>query len=120
LGAGTLLVCLSQCAIPFCTLSLSKQFSVKIEKIEDDKDEDVEIHFLSPSPSKAGLLQYTPSQVPTIIPQKQGSDLQPGEDILPLKYSLRRSTHETRVSYREGNIYEEDCHPTDVLRCPEW
>jgi len=33
---------------------------------------------------------------------------------------LRRSTRETRVSHREGNIYEEDCHSTDVLRHPEW
>ena len=109
----------SESPSPSPLLTLPKQSSVKIEEVEDDKDEDVEIHFLSPPPSKAGLLQYTPSQVPTIIPQKQGSDLQPGEDILPLKYSLRRSTHETRVSYREGNIYEEDCHSTDVLRRPE-
>jgi len=33
---------------------------------------------------------------------------------------LRRSTCETRVPHREGNIYGEDHHPTDVLRCPEW
>jgi len=33
---------------------------------------------------------------------------------------LRRSTHKTRVPHREGNVYGEDCHPTDVLRCPEW
>jgi len=33
---------------------------------------------------------------------------------------LRRSTHETRVPHREGNIYREDYHPTDVLRRPEW
>jgi len=33
---------------------------------------------------------------------------------------LRRSTRETRVPYREDNVYREDCHPTDVLRCPEW
>jgi len=33
---------------------------------------------------------------------------------------LRRSTHKTRVPHREGNVYEEDHHPTDVLRCPEW
>jgi len=33
---------------------------------------------------------------------------------------LRRSIYETRVPHREGNIYGEDCYPTDVLRCPEW
>jgi len=33
---------------------------------------------------------------------------------------LRRSTCETRVPHREDNIYEEDRHPTDVLRCSEW
>jgi len=33
---------------------------------------------------------------------------------------LRRSTHKTQVPHREGNIYGEDCHPTDVLRRPEW
>jgi len=33
---------------------------------------------------------------------------------------LRRSTHETRVPHREGNVYGEDHYPTDVLRCPEW
>jgi len=33
---------------------------------------------------------------------------------------LRRSTCETRVLHREGNIYREDCHPIDVLRRPEW
>jgi len=33
---------------------------------------------------------------------------------------LRRSICETRVPYREGNIYEEDHHPTDVLRRSEW
>ena len=32
---------------------------------------------------------------------------------------MRRSIRETRVPYREGNIYGEDHHPTDVLR-PEW
>jgi len=46
-------------------------------KIEDVEDEDVEIHSPSPPPPKASPLQYTPSQVPTIIPQKRGSDPQP-------------------------------------------
>jgi len=43
---------------------------VKIEEVEDNKDEDVEMHSPSPPPPKAGPLQYTPSQVPTVIPQK--------------------------------------------------
>jgi len=90
---------------------------VKIKEIEDDEDEDVEMH--SPSPLLLKLVPHSPSQVPTVIPQKQGSDPQPGKDVPPLRYSLRRSTHGTRVSHREGNIYEEDCHSTDVLRRPE-
>jgi len=72
------------------------------------------------SPPKAGLLQYTPSQVPTAISQKQGSDPQPGEDVPPLRYGLRRSTCETRVPHRADNIYGEDYHLTDILRYPEW
>jgi len=32
----------------------------------------------------------------------------------------RKSTHKTRVSYREGNIYEEDYYPTNILRYSEW
>jgi len=100
-------------------LTLPKWSSVKIEEVEDDEDEDVEIYSLSPPP-EAGPSQYTPSQVPTVIPQKQGSDPQLGEDALPLRYGLRRSTCETRVPHREGNIYREDCHSTDVLRRPEW
>jgi len=93
---------------------------VKIEEVEDIEDEDVEIHFPSPSPPEASPSQYTLSQVPTVIPQKQGSDPQPGEDIPPLRYGLRKSTCETRVPHREGNVYGENCHPTDVLRRPEW
>jgi len=67
-----------------------------------------------------GPSQYTPSQVPTVIPQKCSSDPQPGEDIPPMRYGLRRSTCETRVPHREGNIYGENHHPIDVLRRPEW
>ena len=78
------------------------------------------MHSPSPSPPEAGPLQYTPPQVPTVIPQKRGSDPQLGEDVPPLRYSLRRSTHETRGPHREGNIYGEDRHPTDVLRHSEW
>jgi len=96
-------------------LTLPKQSSVKIEEVED-----VEIHFPSPSSPEAGLSQYTLPQVPTVIPQKQGSNLQPEEDVPPLKCGLRRSTHETRVPHREGNIYGENRHPTDVLRHSEW
>ena len=96
-------------------LTPPKQSLVKIKEVED-----VEMYSPSSPPPEASFSQYTPSQVPTIIPQKQGSDPQPGKDISPLRYSLRRSTHETRVPHREDNIYEEDCHSTNVLRCPEW
>jgi len=48
-------------------LTLPKQSSVKIEEIEDDKDEDIEMYSLSPSPPEASPSQYTPSQVPTVI-----------------------------------------------------
>jgi len=64
--------------------------------------------------------QAVPLQVPTVIPQKRSSDPQLGEDVPPIRYSLRRSTCETRVPHREDNIYGEDRHPTDVLRRPEW
>ena len=47
-----------------------KQSSVKIEEVEDDEDKDIEMHSPSPPPPKAGPLQYTSSQVPTVIPQK--------------------------------------------------
>jgi len=97
-----------------------KQSLVKIEEVEDIEDEDIEMHSPSSSPPEAGLSQYTPPQVPTVIPQKQGSDPQPGEDVPPLRYGLRRSTCETKVPHREDNIYGEDRHPTGVLRCPEW
>ena len=100
---------------PSPPLTSPKWSSVKIEEVKD-----VEMHSPSPSPPEAGPLQYTPPQVPTVIPQKRGSDPQLGEDVPPLRYSLRRSTHETRGPHREGNIYGEDRHPTDVLRCPEW
>jgi len=46
-------------------LTLPKWSSVKIEEVED-----VEIHSPSPSPPKADPSQYTPPQVPTVIPQK--------------------------------------------------
>jgi len=101
-------------------LTPPKQSSVKIKEVEDDEDENVEMHSLSPSSPEAGPSQYTPSQVLTVIPQKQGSDLQPEEDVSLLRYGLRRLTHETRVPHRKGNIYEEDHHPTDILRYPEW
>jgi len=110
----------SESPSPSPLLTPPKRSSVKIEEVEDIEDEDIEMHFPSPSPPEAGLSQYTPSQVPTVIPQKRGSDPQPGEDVPPLRYGLRRSTHETRVPHREDNIYEEDRYPTDVLRYPEW
>ena len=105
---------------PSSPLILPKQFSVKIKEVEEVEDKDVEMYSQSPSSPEAGPSQYTFPQVLTIISQKQGSDPQLEEDIPPLRYSLRRSTHETKVSHREGNIYREDCHPTDVLRHPEW
>ena len=91
-----------------------KQSSVKIEEVED-----VEMHFPSPSSPKASPSQYTPPQVSTVIPQKQGSNLQPGEDVPSLRYGLRRSTCETRVPHKEGNIYKENRYPTDILRHPK-
>jgi len=109
----------SESPFPSSPLTPPKWSSVKIEEVEDDEDEDVEMHSPSSPPPEAGPSQYTPSQVPTVIPQKQGSDLQPGEDVFPLRYGLRRSTCETRVPHKEGNIYGEDCHPTNVLRRPE-
>jgi len=42
------------------------------------------------------------------------------DNVPPLRYGLRRLTYETRVPHKEGNIYEKDCYPIDVLRCPEW
>jgi len=74
----------------------------------------------SPSPPEAGPSQYTPPQVPTVIPQKRGSDPQPGENVPPLRYGLRRSTCETKVPHREDNIYGEDRYSTNVLRRSEW
>jgi len=110
----------SESPSPSPPLTPPKQFSVKIEEVKDNEDKDIKMHSLSPPLPEASPLQYTPSQVPTIIPQKQSSDPQPGEDVPPLRYGLRRLTCETRVPHREGNIYREDCYPTDVLRCPEW
>jgi len=101
-------------------LTPPKWSSIKIEDVEDVKDKDVEIHFPSPPPPEAGPSQYTPPQVPTVIPQKYGSDPQPGEDVPPMRYGLRRSTRETRVPQREGDIYGENHYPIDVLRRPEW
>jgi len=51
-------------------LTPPKRSSVKIKEVEDVEDEDVEMHSPSPSPPEAGLSQYTPPQIPTIIPQK--------------------------------------------------
>jgi len=110
----------SESPSPSPPLTPPKRSSVKIEEVEDNEDEDVKIYSPSLSPPEAGPSQYTPSQVPTVIPQKQSSNPQPGEDIPPLRYGLRRSTHETRVPHREGTVYGENRHPTDVLRRPEW
>ena len=45
---------------PSSPLILPKQFSVKIEEVEDVEDKDVEMLSPSPSPSEAGPSQYTP------------------------------------------------------------
>jgi len=110
----------SESPSPSPPLTPPKQSSVKIEEVEDVEDEDVEMHSPSPPPPEAGPSQYTPPQVPTVIPQKHGSNPQLGEDVPPMRYGLRRSTRETRVPHREGNIYGENCHLIDVLRHPEW
>jgi len=110
----------SESPSPSPPLISPKWSSVKIKEVEEVEDKDVEMYLQSPSSPEASPSQYTFPQVLTIISQKQGSDPQLEEDIPPLRYSLRRSTHETKVSHREGNIYREDCHPTDVLRHPEW
>jgi len=60
----------SESPSPSPLLISPKQFSVKIEEIEDIEDEDVEMHSPSPSSPEAGPSQYTPPQVPTVIPQK--------------------------------------------------
>ena len=52
------------------TLTPPKRSSVKIEEVEDDEDKNIEMHSPSPPPPEAGSSQYTPSQVPTVIPQK--------------------------------------------------
>ena len=110
----------SESLSPSPPLTLPKWSLVKIEEVEDDEDEDVEMHSPSPPSPEADPSQYIPSQVPTVIPQKRGSDPQPGKDVPPLRYGLRRSIHESRIPHREGNIYKEDRHPTDVLRHPKW
>jgi len=110
----------SESLSPSPPLTLPKWSSVKIEEVEDDENKDIEMHSPSLPPPEAGPSQYTSSQVPTVIPQKRSSDPQPGKDIPPLRYSLRRSICESRVPHREGNIYGEDRYPTDILRHPEW
>jgi len=50
----------SESPSPSSLLTPPKWFSVKIEEVEDVKDKDIEMHFLSLSPSEAGPLQYTP------------------------------------------------------------
>ena len=59
---------------PSPPLTPPKQSLVKIEEVEDVEDKNVEMHSLSPFPPEAGPSQYTPPQVPTVIPQKQGSN----------------------------------------------
>jgi len=92
----------SESPSPSLSLVPPKWPSVKIEEVEDNEDNDTEM--LSPSPPPP--------------PEAGPSYPQPGEDATPQRYGLRKSTHETRIPYREGNIYGEDCHPTDILRHP--
>jgi len=51
-----------------------KQFSVKIEEVEDVENQDIEIHSPSPSPSKISFSQYISLQVLTVIPHKQDNN----------------------------------------------
>ena len=60
----------SESLSPSPLLTPPKRSSVKIKEVEDDEDEDVKMHFPSPPSPEAGPSQYTPSQVPTVIPQK--------------------------------------------------
>jgi len=60
----------SESSSPSPLLTPPKRSSVKIKEVEDDEDEDVKMHFPSPPSPEAGPSQYTPSQVPTVIPQK--------------------------------------------------
>jgi len=46
-------------SLPFL-LTLPKWSLVKIEEVEDVKDEDIEMNFPSPFPPEASLSQYTP------------------------------------------------------------
>jgi len=50
----------SESPSPSPPLTPPKQSSVKIEKVEEVEDEDVEIHFPSSSPPEASPSQYTP------------------------------------------------------------
>jgi len=61
----------SESPSPSPPLTLPKWSSVKIEEVED---EDVEMHSPSSPLPEAGPSQYIPPQVPTVIPQKRGSD----------------------------------------------
>jgi len=55
---------------PSPPLTPPKWSSVKIKEVEDVEDEDVKMYSPSPPLPEAGPLQYTPSQVPTVTPQK--------------------------------------------------
>jgi len=60
----------SESPSPSPPLTPPKWSLVKIKKVEDVKDEDVKMHSPSPSSPETGPSQYTPPQVPTVIPQK--------------------------------------------------
>ena len=72
-------------------------------------------HSESPSPS---LLLTLPKR--SLVKIEDVEDVEIHSPSPPLRYGLRRSICETRVPHREGNVYGEDHHPTDILRRPEW
>ena len=86
--------------------------------------EDVPAPILFPlaPPHPRPLTPPIPPNLPTHSESLSSSPSHPqlGEDVTPQRYGLRRSTCETRIPHREGNIYGKDRHSTDILRRPEW
>ena len=64
----------SESSSPSPPLTWPKWPLVKIKEVKDDENKDIEIYFPSSPSSEASPSQYTPSQVPTVIPQKWGSN----------------------------------------------
>jgi len=67
-----------------------------VEEIDDDVDTDVEMQ----TPSSQWLLWPV---------------LQTFQSL-----ELRRFMYQTQISLREGNIYEKQEHPTNILHCSLW